>query len=271
MKETKSMTGKCGMPSRALLVLGMAVVFGGTTASAQSLKGMFKKAKESFGEQVKKEATKNIEKALPIKTATKTTTKHRSITPVKKSGGKTIDIPRNHTALFAPIGKAVDAKLGIRTVKQQKPPQDEKKQPAWNDAQVPANELDNKSLVEAYKLMEECLDSKYVSRTSPASFRHLSLYDELNARTRALNYFVERYNDAMDTYEDEDMSNDNANRTFAGTLKTDAYKTVIRSSIAPLLTLSDNFVSDDVKEYFKEHGGGENAHKAKLTVWNPDR
>lgn len=271
MKETKSMTGKLGMPSRALLVLGMAVVFGSTTASAQSLKGMFKKAKESFGEQVKKEATKNIEKTLPIKTATKTTTKHRSITPVKKSGGKTIDIPRNHTALFAPIGKAVDAKLGIRTVKQQKPPQDEKKQPAWNDAQVPANELDNKSLVEAYKLMEECLDSKYVSRTSPASFRHLSLYDELNARTRALNHFVERYNDAMDTYEDEDMSNDNANRTFAGTLKTDAYKTVIRSSIAPLLTLSDNFVSDDVKEYFKKHGGGENAYKAKLTVWNPDR
>ena len=35
------MTGKCGMPSRALLVLGMAVVFGSTTASAQSLKGMF--------------------------------------------------------------------------------------------------------------------------------------------------------------------------------------------------------------------------------------
>lgn len=50
-----------------------------------------------------------------------------------------------------------------------------------------------------------------------------------------------------------------------------AYKIVIRSSLAPIFSLNDitkkNWLKKRTMEYFAEHGGYENAHKANWTVF----
>ena len=277
MEITKSITGKASAKSRAIVMLSMAIFLGSPAASAQSFKSILKKAAESVGGEVKKEVKKEVNKAFDINTKASTQTSakksaKRTSVQTAKNNGATVNVPANHTALLAPIGEAVDAKFGIKTVKAVKPPQDEKLQPDWNDAQTDVRELDNKSLVEAYLVMEASINSKSISPSSPASFRHLSLFDELKARTRALNTFVEKYNEVMDCYEDEEEGfSDQANRTLASALKTYAYKVVTRSSLAPLFSLDDYFISDATVKYFKDHGGYENAHKASFTVWNPDK
>ena len=232
MEITKSITGKASAKSRAIVMLSMAIFLGSPAASAQSFKSILKKAAESVGGEVKNEVNKafDINTKASTQTSAKKSAKRTSVQTAKNNGA-TVNVPANHTALLAPIGEAVDAKFGIKTVKAVKPPQDEKLQPDWNDAQTDVRELDNKSLVEAYLVMEASINSKSISPSSPASFRHLSLFDEL-------------------TY---------------------AYKVVTRSSLAPLFSLDDYFISDATVKYFKEHGGYENAHKASFTVWNPDK
>lgn len=254
------------MKARVISVLSLSLFIGIPSASAQSFKGLLKNATKKVEQKVSESLPKN-------QTTSKTTTKSSSKrTQTAKSNGSTVNIPATHTAIFAPIGTSVDAKYGTKTVKAVMPPKDEKKQPDWNDARTNVYELDNKSLVEEFKLLHPCMENGYLKATSPAAQRYFSVQDELSERTKALTKMVSMYNEAKDTYgEEEQAFCDAANRTFAGCLKTRPYKTVIRSSLAPLFALSNEWISSETRTYFKAHGGYENAHKATWTVWNPDK
>lgn len=178
----------------------------------------------------------------------------------------------DHTALFAPVGDTINAKYGTKSVVPVKPPKEEAKQPDWNDARVYIYELDNKSLVDEYLMLDDCIESGYISNSSPASFRYNSLLDELVARTNVLNTMVEHYNEAKDNYNSDDKSFADLELNFItrNVLDARAYKTLIRSSLAPLFSLNTRtkktFIEDSTKEYFNAHGGYENAHKVKWTV-----
>lgn len=272
MKKRLSITNKAFMKVRVIPILGLALLMGVPSASAQSLKGFIKNAKKQVEQQVKQSVSGNVPKTqASSKTTSKSSTKRKSI-QTTKSSGSTINIPATHTALFAPIGDPVNAKYGTKTVKAVMPPKDEKKQPDWNDARTSAYELDNKSLVEEFKLLHPCMDNGYLKATSPAAQRYFSVQNELTERTKALTKMVSMYNEAIDSYDEgEQALSDAANRNFAGYLKARAYKTVIRSSLAPLFTLSNEWIDSDTRAYFKAHGGYENAHKVTWTVWNPDK
>lgn len=272
MKKRLSITDKPFMKARVISVLGLALLMGTPSASAQSFKDRLKNATKKVEQQVKQKVSENLPKS---QTTTKNTTKSsskRKGAPSAKSSGSTVNLPVTHTALFAPIGDPVNAKYGIKTVKAVKPPKEETKQPDYNDARTSTYELDNKSLVEEYKLLHELFENKYFKVTSPVAQRYFRVEEELNDRTKALNKMVNMYNEAKDTYgEEEQAFCDAANRNFAGCLKTRAYKTVIRSSLAPLFALSNEWIDSETRAYFKAHGGYENAHKATWTVWNPDK
>lgn len=267
------------MNVRTILILSFVALMGAPNASAQSFKDKFKKAAEKVGQQVKQEVSKKTSEqtskasgktSKSSQTSTKTT---RKSSTTQQTGGNTTSaaLPATHTALFAPLGTPVDAKYGTKTVKAVKPPKEDVKQPDWNDSRTLVYELDNQSLVEEYLMMEECLDTKYISPSSPAVFRHSVLVDELAARAKALDRMVEIYNEAKDYETDGDEGfADMERKRLAEILKSRPYQTVIRSSIAPLFNVKGkNVIGSSTKAYFKANGGYENAHKAKWTVWNP--
>ncbi len=263
------------MKARMALVLGMALSLSAPSASAQSLKDRFKKTAQKVGKQAKETVVQTV---VPkeVKTATKTTSKagKKTTTSSKstKSGGTTVNIPLNHNALFAPLGKPVDAKKGRTSASVTKPPKDESKQPAWNDARPSADELDNKSLVAEFELLEDCVVSRYVSPSGPIAVRFGIVGDELRARVRALDGFAELCEELPDTYADEDVDQsfiDSFNRTFASRLERDSYQRVVRSSIAPLIEMKGCQLNERTVAYFKKYGYA-NAHK-QLTQWNPDK
>lgn len=262
------------MKARMALVLGMALSLSAPSASAQSLKDRFKKAAQKVGKQAKETVVQTV---VPkeVKTATKTTSKAGKKTTASKStksGGSTVNIPLNHNALFAPLGTPVDAKKGRTSASVTKPPKEESKQPAWNDARPSVDELDNKSLVAEFVLLEDCVVSRYVSPSGPIAVRFGIVGAELRARVRALDAFAEACEDLLDTYADDDVDQsfiDSANRTFASCLKRDSYHRVVRSSIAPIIEMKGCELGGRTVSYFKKYGYA-NAHK-QLTQWNPDK
>lgn len=256
------------------LALGMALSLNAPTATAQSFKSRLKKVAQTAGKQAAEAA---VESVVPkeVKTATKPaskTGKKPSATRGAKSGGSTVNIPTNHGALFAPLGTPVDAKKGRTAASVSKPPKEESKQPDWNDARPPVDELDNKSLVAEFELLEECVVSRYVSPSGPIAVRFGIVGDELRARVRALDRYAESVSELPDTYADEDVDQsfiDSANRTFASCLKSRGYQIVVRSSIAPILEMKECQLNGRTVNYFKKYGYA-NAHK-QLTQWNPDK
>lgn len=244
-------------------------------ASAQSfkdrLKGAVKRVKQEVKQDVKQEVVKQVTKNNPkIKSVTTSTSKGNL--PAVINNTSSSPFGANHTALFAPVGKPVDAKWGTKTVTPVKPPKEDVKQPDWNDSRTYVYELDNKSLVDEFLMLDKCMETKYINPTGPASFRYHNVLDELVERTKVLNTIVEYYNEA------NDLANDDENSAFAdeyvkhilGLLRRDSYKRMIRSSLASFSTLNKvsgkNFINDETLTYFKAHGGFENAHKAKFTV-----
>ena len=185
----------------------------------------------------------------------------------------TVKLPKTHTALFAPLGYPVEARYGVKSAKPVTPPESENAQVAWSEKLPSVSDLDNRSLVEEFVMLDGLVADGYIGNLSPAGWRYHELVKgELISRTEALNEMVELYNEALDEYGMEDtpdwVINGTHNR-LAGVLDSKAYKTVIRSSIAPLFTLKQKFIEDATKEYFKAHGGYEGAEKATLTVWDP--
>lgn len=82
---------------------------------------------------------------------------------------------------------------------------------------------------------------------------------------------VEQYNEAKEEYGADTYQwvINGIHNKIASVLDSREYKTLIRSSLTPLFTLKDKWISDETKAYFNAHGGYENAHKANWTVWDP--
>lgn len=265
------------MKIRAILLLGLAVLVGTPCASAQSFKDKFKKATEKVGKTVKKEVqeqTGKTTKEQPAKASGSSSPKRsnaKASSGDQDTGKASLSVlTGSHTALFAPVGQPVEKTYGTKSVAPVKPPKEDAKQPDWNDARTPVYGLDNKSLVAEYEMMEDCMQSKYIGSNSPASFRHGALLNELDQRTKMLNRLAEYYYNAKDDYAngDEGFAQLALDFIVRNVLDTRAYKTLIRSSIAPFFTMkySKSFIKDDTRKYFKEFGGYENAHKANFTV-----
>lgn len=250
------------MKTRTAILVSIAVLLGVPDASAQSFLGKLKKTvKNAVKQEVSDKVTDKTTKVV------KTTTGKSTSATSSKTGGTSSSLPADHTALFAPIGQAVDSKYGTKTVKAERPPKDETKQPDWNDARISVYELDNKSLVEEFLLLDECLNNKYFRATSPAFARYSAVLDELSQRTKALEKMVDYYNEASDYEADGDTGFAKENyKLLGGILKGRPYKTLIRSSVAPFFTSERELIKKNVATYFNAHGGYENAHKAKFTV-----
>ena len=274
------------MKSRTIIILSLAVLIGVPDASAQSFKERLKNAAKKVEQKVKQEVKQEVSpQKLPEKSGNSSSSSRNKEQPKRHDTVAGTDNKKNvndkasialfggdHTALFAPVGDAINAKYGTKSVVPVKPPKEEAKQPDWNDARVYIYELDNKSLVDEYLMLDDCIESGYISNSSPASFRYNSLLDELVARTNVLNTMVEHYNEAKDNYNSDDKSFADLELNFIirNVLDVRAYKTLIRSSLAPLFSLNTltkkTFIKDSTKEYFNAHGGYENAHKAQWTV-----
>lgn len=90
---------------------------------------------------------------------------------------------------------------------------------------------------------------------------------------------VEYYNEFKDSYTWNDGFAEENSKMMEGHLGRAAYQRAIRSSIEPFFlvyTMEINneevkykFAGDKTKAYFEAHGGYQNAHKGKFTVWNP--
>lgn len=248
------------MKLRTIILFSLVGFIGGVqTASAQSFKDRFKSAVNKVKQEVKQEVSK---------TKSVGTSSLKGKLPVMTNSSSSL-FGANHTALFAPVGTPTNAKYGIKKVTPVKPPKEDAKQPDWNDARTHVYELDNQSLVDEYLMLEKCMETKYINPTGPASFRYHSVLDELVDRTSKLNQMVEYYHEAND--EDEvAFADEFIDLLIGNVLKQDSYKRMLRSSLAPFATLNKlsgkNFMESETLDYFKKHGGIENAHKANFTV-----
>lgn len=258
--------------------------------SAQSL---FNKIKKAAKETVEKKVNKEVKKVVPKEVSSKVSAgtkqsanskrlERQTDAMVGKKNNKNMEdeaasvrLPKTHTALFAPLGYPIEAKYGIKKAKPVAPPKDAKAQSAWNDKLPDVQELDNQSLVDEYLLLDSYVGKGIVTvaGTDPASWRyHTLVAGELRERCEALNDMVKYYNEAVEEYDNDDTYNwviNGIHRYLAAVLEGRAYKTLIRSSVAPLFAVKNYCVSDKTKAYFKAHGGYENAVKGKLTVWDP--
>ena len=256
------------MKLRAIIFFSLIGIFGETpTASAQSLKGLFKSAVNKVKQEVKQEVNNTTSK-----TKSAGTSSVKGKLPAMNNSSSSL-FGANHTALFAPVGTPINAKYGIKKVTPVKPPKEDVKQPDWNDARTYVYELDNQSLVDEYLMLKKCMETKYINPTGPASFRYHSVLDELVERTSRLNRMVEYYNEANDAANDEDevaFADEFIDLLIGQVLKQDSYKRMVRSSLAPFATLNKlsgkNFMESETLDYFEKHGGLQNAHKANFTV-----
>ena len=250
------------MKTRLILFLSLILLIGAPDMSAQSFKDRLKKGAEKVTSKIDKEIDKVSQKTSKKsdKAGARTTKNRRS----KKRGGASQNsasvapLPTSHTALFAPLGKPVEARLGVKSAKVTRPPKNEAKQPDWNDARPAVNELDNKSLVDEFTLLNDCINSKYIASNSPAGIRFNSVMRELNDRIDILDKMVSNYDEGPEY--------------LSMVLSRRQYHVVVRSSLAPLFKFNSNgetFFRDATRKYFDEHGGYKNAHK-NLTQWNPD-
>lgn len=256
------------MKLRTIILFSLVGFIGGVqTASAQSFKDRFKSAVNKVKQEVKQEVSKTTHKTKSVGTSSL-----KGKLPIMQNSSSSL-FGANHTALFAPVGTPTNAKYGIKKVTPVKPPKEDAKQPDWNDARTHVYELDNQSLVDEYLMLEKCMETKYINPTGPASFRYHSVLDELVDRTSKLNLMVEYYHEANDAANDEDevaFADEFIDLLIGNVLKQDSYKRMLRSSLAPFATLNKlsgkNFMESETMDYFKKHGGIENAHKANFTV-----
>lgn len=284
------------MRKNVIVILCLTAILGTQNLMAQSFLNKIKKAAK---ENVEKQVNKQVKKVIPgnvtskvsalgkeSRSTAKQSSRSRNLEKqvdamVGKGNNKNIEdqaptvrLPKTHTALFAPLGYTIEAKYGIKKAKPVAPPKDVSAQPAWSEKLPNVQELDNQSLVDEYLFLDKCANDGLIPRLSPAEWRLRNLVcDELRERCEALNNMVETYNEAVDEYKDDDTYNwiiNGIHRKLAGILEGRAYKTLIRSSIAPLFTVKNYCVNDKTKTYFKAHGGYENALKGNLTIWNPE-
>lgn len=245
------------MKTRLILILSLLFLIGAPDISSQSFKDRLKNATEKVSKKVAKEVTKKT-----LKKNEKVTARTAKIRNKGKNNAQTsttvAPLPSNHAALFAPVGDPVDATWGVKSAKVTRPPKDEAKQPDWNDARPSVYELDNKSLVDEFVLLNECIESKYIDFNSPCGIRFNSVQRELTDRIDIIDDMVSNYDDGPEY--------------LAIILGRRQYHVVVRSSLAPLFEQNINgetWFRDATRNYFEAHGGYKNAHK-NLTKWDPN-
>ena len=268
------------MNARTLLILSLVVLSGAPCASAQSFKERLKNAAKKIEQKVKQEVAP---KKLPEKSGNTSSLdselQKRHDAMVGPDNNKnaedeapTVRLPETHTALFAPLGYPVEATYGIKSVKPVMPPREASDQVNWSEKQPNVYELDNQSLVAEFLMLDDCFADGYIKTLTPAHWRYDEIVKgELWARVGALNKMVEQYNEAKEEYGADTYQwvINGIHNKIASVLDSREYKTLIRSSLTPLFTLKDKWISDETKAYFNAHGGYENAHKANWTVWDP--
>lgn len=121
------------------------------------------------------------------------------------------------------------------------------------------------------------METKYLQPTSPAAHEYFQAKREVWKRVEALDRMVEFYNEFKDSYTSNDGFAESQSKLMESHLGREEYQRVIRSSIEPFFVYQKGmeyaqlkkFAGDGTKAYFEAHGGYQNAHKAKFTVWNP--
>lgn len=185
----------------------------------------------------------------------------------------TVRIPKNHTALLAPLGYDIGPEYGVKTVTLLKPPAKADKQVAWRDKMPDPRLLTNASLVDMFEMLRDASDYADMSSTPAGQYREL-VDETIRARIDVLENMRENIEEAEDKYDIPDTYNWSINmshRLVVRDISSDAYKALVRSSVEPLFTLEKKF--DDYAEmtsYFEKHGGMKNTHKMTLTKWDPE-
>ena len=185
----------------------------------------------------------------------------------------TVRIPKNHTALLAPLGYDIGPEYGVKTVTPQQPPAKADKQVAWRDKMPDPRLLTNASLVDMFEMLRDASDYADMSSTPAGQYREL-VDETIRARIDVLENMRENIEEAEDKYDIPDTYNWSINmshRLVVRDISSDAYKALVRSSVEPLFTLEKKF--DDYAEmtsYFEKHGGMKNTHKMTLTKWDPE-
>ena len=185
----------------------------------------------------------------------------------------TVRIPKNHTALLAPLGYDIGPEYGVKTVTPQQPPAKADKQVAWRDKMPDPRLLTNASLVDMFEMLRDASDYADMSSTPAGQYREL-VDETIRARIDVLENMRENIEEVEDKYDIPDTYNWSINmshRLVVRDISSDAYKALVRSSVEPLFTLEKKF--DDYTEmtsYFEKHGGIKNTHKMTLTKWDPE-
>lgn len=187
----------------------------------------------------------------------------------------TIRLPKQHTALFEPLGYPIEDHYGSLSVKPITPPIKATAQVDWVDKLPMPYDLDNQSLIDEFQMLSKAESKGIDMNLSPAYHRRNSITDELLARCNALSELAGYHDELLGEYEMYDEG-DNYNWVINGMhdrlgniLESTAYKTLIRSSLVPLFALSENYIDSKTRAYFAAHGGYQNAISVKWTKWNP--
>lgn len=185
----------------------------------------------------------------------------------------TVRIPKNHTALLAPLGYDIGPEYGVKTVTPQQPPAKADKQVPWRDKMPDPRLLTNASLVEMFEMLRDASDYADMS-LSPAGAYGTLVDEVLLDRIEAMEKMKASIEEAESEYDDPDTYNwviNSSHHMVVRAISSDAYKALVRSSVEPLFTLEKKF--DDYAEmtsYFEKHGGMKNTHKMTLTKWDPE-
>lgn len=274
---------KNAMKKVSILILSLVLLSGTSYLSAQSFKERFKRATEKIGREIIQGASQKSSQKSSKKSGNNSShdseLQKRHDAMVGAGNNKnaedeapTVRLPKNHTALFAPLGYPTEAKYGIKSAKPVMPPKAAADQVNWSEKLPNVYELDNQSLVNEFVMLDDCFADGYIKTLTPAHWRYDELVKgELLTRVDALNEMVAQYNEAQSEYGSDSPQwvINGIHNKIASILDGRAYKTLIRSSLVPLFTLKGKYISDETKEYFKAHGGYENAIKANMTVWDP--
>ncbi len=146
-----------------------------TDVSAQSFLNKVKRAANKAAQEavqkakqdVEHKAKRDVEQKTNLKvtpevvnnkpTARKSIGKTLSGKSSSSAGSHTLPFPKDHTALFAPLGYPCDPTWGTKQHTLSKPPHDLTKQPDWMSARPAEVEYDNASLVKAFEMLDECM------------------------------------------------------------------------------------------------------------------
>ena len=269
------------MKTRNILILCTAFLVSMPSADAQSFKDGLKSLGDKIGKQIVKttQSVKNQTTSSKPTTSKPTTSKPTTQKPAaSKTSDRdkalqkqydammgnvpemedekpTVKLPDEHTALFAPLGYPVEAAYGTLTVKPSMPPQSPDAQVNWSGKQPNIFNLNNKSLVDEFLLLDDCFKNGYFKTLTPAHARYENVEGELYARANELNKLVELMAEARSEYGSESPQwvINGLHDKIASILEGDKYKTLIKSSISPFFTVK-GLINDETKEYFQKHG-----------------